>query len=204
MVDSVDIWLQYCVRNKLVDKDTYNTHIHYLSEYTSGHMDIDEYMKLIMLPLAEIHVDMLNEHVQKYVSTEIMPNINQHVYHRMMEHKRNDHHILLASASPEFIVNIIAELLGIEDIIAIQLKYVGGYINGEIVGVPSYREGKLARVIDWLNCNKGLDYSMEKAYFYTDSHNDLALLSSVKVPVAVNPDSTLRKHAIHNAWEIIC
>jgi phosphoserine phosphatase len=43
----------------------------------------------------------------------------------------------------------------------------------------------------------------ERSYFYSDSHNDLALMATVSHPVAVNPDDSLRAHALAHGWPII-
>jgi phosphoserine phosphatase len=44
---------------------------------------------------------------------------------------------------------------------------------------------------------------MEQIWFYSDSLNDLPLLSLVSHPVAVDPDETLKEHALKHDWRII-
>ena len=72
--------------------------------------------------------------------------------------------------------------------------------TGEPRGVPSFQEGKVTRLQQWL---EGRDLSLEGAYFYSDSHNDIALLELVDNPVAVDPDDTLRTYAEERDWPII-
>jgi phosphoserine phosphatase len=45
--------------------------------------------------------------------------------------------------------------------------------------------------------------SFEQSWFYSDSLNDLPLLSKVKHPVAVDPDATLRAHAEIQGWPVL-
>ena len=69
--------------------------------------------------------------------------------------------------------------------------------------MPSYREGKITRLNQWLEIRKQKLDDFEKVYFYSDSRNDLPLLSLVNTPVAVNPDEFLRAHAQENNWLIM-
>jgi phosphoserine phosphatase len=66
--------------------------------------------------------------------------------------------------------------------------------------VPSYREGKVTRLEAWL---EGQECTLDDAWFYSDSHNDLPLLEVVDNPVAVDPDDTLRQVAEERHWRIM-
>ena len=72
--------------------------------------------------------------------------------------------------------------------------------TGEVDGVPSYREGKVTRLHDWLQAN---DETLEGSWFYSDSHNDLPLLEQVDNPVAVDPDATLEREARERGWTVM-
>ena len=62
-------------------------------------------------------------------------------------------------------------------------------------------QGKLTKVEEWAAQNNIKDF--KDAIFYSDSINDLPLLSEVGVPIAVNPDDQLRNLSIKNNWEVI-
>jgi phosphoserine phosphatase len=66
--------------------------------------------------------------------------------------------------------------------------------------VLTYREGKVTRLQAWL-AQEG--ESLDGAYFYSDSRNDLPLLSQVSQPRVVNPDPVLRDHAVKAGWPIL-
>jgi phosphoserine phosphatase len=70
-------------------------------------------------------------------------------------------------------------------------------------GIPSFREGKIIRVEAWLEAMGLWWSSFERSWFYSDSQNDLPLLSRVSNPVAVDPDPTLRAHAEAAGWPVI-
>ena len=78
-----------------------------------------------------------------------------------------------------------------------------GEFTGKPRGTPSFREGKISRVDDWLESLGLWRGSFERSWFYSDSLNDLPLLEIVSDPVAVNPDPTLRAHAERAGWEIL-
>ena len=97
----------------------------------------------------------------------------------------------------------IADALGVDELIAVDLEHgADGWITGQIQGVPSFREGKITRVEDWLAA-RGLGWQDVEATFYSDSINDLALLEKVQHPIATNPDERLRAIAIQRGWRIL-
>ena len=107
------------------------------------------------------------------------------------------------TATNEWITRPIAALFGINDLIAVELQTdESGWITGEIKGIPSLGEGKLKRVEQWLKA-QGLSMSEVQATFYSDSINDAPLMSSVKYPVATNPDERLKALAIEKSWPIL-
>ncbi|MCY1513464.1 putative phosphatase [compost metagenome] len=86
------------------------------------------------------------------------------------------------------------------EVLAIDLEEQHGCYSGRTRGVLTYREGKVTRLNAWLE-EQG--ETLEGAYFYSDSRNDLPLLSRVANPHTVNPDPTLRAHAVQAGWPIL-
>jgi phosphoserine phosphatase len=72
-----------------------------------------------------------------------------------------------------------------------------------VTGVPSFQEGKVVRINQWLAARGQTLSDFEKSYFYSDSHNDLPLMKLVTHPVAVDADDTLAKYAQEQAWPLI-
>jgi phosphoserine phosphatase len=65
------------------------------------------------------------------------------------------------------------------------------------------RTGKIDRLRQWLADAGQPERSLEQACFYTDSINDLALLSVVRLPIVVDPDPRLESIAIRNRWTVL-
>ncbi len=74
-----------------------------------------------------------------------------------------------------------------------------GVYTGNTVGTLTYREGKITRLLEWLDAE---EENLEGASFYSDSRNDLPLLLKVDLPQVVNPDPVLREHAEKAGWPI--
>ncbi|MCZ3030545.1 HAD-IB family phosphatase, partial [Acinetobacter baumannii] len=83
------------------------------------------------------------------------------------------------SASGTHLVTPIAARIGIEEVLGIDLDLSHGVYSGKTVGVLTYREGKITRLLEWF---KQEGESLEGAYFYSDSRNDLPLLLKVDHP----------------------
>ena len=107
---------------------------------------------------------------------------------------------MVITSTNQFVAEPIVSLLGIDTIIASQLEIKENKYTGRILGIPSFGEGKVIRIKEWVRC-KG--ETLEGSYFYTDSHNDLPLLKIVSNPIAVDPDNLLRSEAKKEKWSII-
>lgn len=108
--------------------------------------------------------------------------------------------VVLATSGPEVLVKPLAEYLGVENIIATQLKVEAGQLTGEFLGEPAFGQGKQRKVRQYLERHRP-DFSC--CSFYSDSHYDLPLLEQVEKPIAVNPDGKLLKVAREKGWEIL-
>ena len=94
----------------------------------------------------------------------------------------------------------IAERLGVPDLLGCAVEVVDGRITGEPTGTLTYKEGKVARLQEWMSEESE---SLEGSWFYSDSHNDLPLLEAVDHAVAVDPDPILKATASQRRWPII-
>ncbi|HQR78692.1 MAG TPA: HAD-IB family hydrolase [Actinomycetota bacterium] len=107
--------------------------------------------------------------------------------------------VWLVSAAPIELAELIAEHLGLSGALGTVSEQVHGVYTGKLVGQPLHGEAK-AHAIQALAHREGLDLSRCAAY--SDSANDIPMLSLVGTPVAVNPDRALRIHARRNGWTV--
>ncbi|MFL6090573.1 MAG: HAD family hydrolase [Aeromicrobium sp.] len=114
-------------------------------------------------------------------------------------HLDRGHRVWLVTAAPIEIASVIARRLGLTGALGTVAEQVNGVYTGALVGEMLHGEGK-AVAVKALAEREGLD--LERCYAYSDSSNDLPMLSLVGNPCAVNPDTTLRAHAKANGWRI--
>lgn len=107
--------------------------------------------------------------------------------------------VWLVTAAPIEIAAVIARRLGLTGALGTVSEHVDGVYTGELVGEMLHGEGK-AVAVKAIAEREGLD--LERCYAYSDSSNDLPMLSLVGHPCAVNPDSALLAHARKNGWDV--
>lgn len=107
--------------------------------------------------------------------------------------------VWLVTATPVELASMIARRLGLTGALGTVSEIRGGVYTGHLVGPPLHGLAK-AEAIRALAAAEGLDLSRCSAY--SDSSNDIPMLSTVGTPVAVNPDPALRAHARENDWKI--
>ena len=107
--------------------------------------------------------------------------------------------VWLVTATPVELASIIAERLGLTGALGTVSEIEHGVYTGKLVGAPLHGKAK-AEAVRALAEREGLD--LVRCTAYSDSANDVPMLSIVGRAVAVNPDGALRKHARAVGWEI--
>jgi HAD superfamily hydrolase (TIGR01490 family) len=109
------------------------------------------------------------------------------------------HRVWLVTATPVELARIIASRLDLTGALGTVAESVDGVYTGNLVGEILHGEAK-AHAVQALADREGLDLS--RCHAYSDSINDVPMLSMVGRAVAVNPDSALRAEAKRRGWEI--
>jgi HAD superfamily hydrolase (TIGR01490 family) len=116
-----------------------------------------------------------------------------------LQHLDAGQRVWLVTATPVELATIIARRLKLTGALGTVAESLDGAYTGRLVGEVLHGQAKAAAVLA-LAEREGLDLSRCSAY--SDSINDLPLLSSVGRAVAVNPDSALRAEAKARGWQI--
>lgn len=203
--DSDNEWPKYLLKKGLIDQSFVDFERNkYYQDYINGCLNIDEFLKFQLAPLGRFSRAELDKMHNEYLHEFILPHITMMAKMLVQSHRDAGDELLLLSATNEFIITPIAHVFGIENVIGVQLETdSNGNYTGAYVGTPSFKEGKVTRLHQWLQ-SRGLTMSSyEKIYFYSDSHNDLPLLKEVSDPVAVNPDDKLNSYAQQHGWPVL-
>lgn len=196
--DSDHSWGQFLVDEGLVDALDYKTkNDHFYEQYKAGTLDIAEYLRFSLKPLTQHPLPLLLEARERFLRDRILPLISQKSRALIAKHQAQGDTLLIITATNGFVTYPIAQLLGIEHIIAPHPECIDGRYTGKIVGTPSFQQGKVTRLHDWLHEQQ---LNLVGSWFYSDSHNDLPLLELVDHPVVVNADPTLANIAQARGW----
>ena len=202
--DSDYNWSLFLIEHGVLDSDLYKErNEQFFKEYQSGNLDVIAYCEFQFKTLKDNPRELLDELRSDYVKKIINPMITKEAKDLVESHRKENHKLLIITATNSYITRPIADLFGIEDLIGTDLEELNGEFTGKVSGLPSFQEGKIIRLNSWLE-KRGLIFEeLEKTFFYSDSMNDIPLLEKVSNPVAANPDEILEKKATKENWPII-
>ena len=200
--DSDHAWGEFLVEQGVVDRERFTTeNDRYYAAYLAGTLDIYEFLEQHQLrPRAEHDRAMLNRWRDEFMRTRIGALITPAARALVDRHRARGDTLLIITATNSFITTPIAAAFDIPNLIATEPEEIDGRFTGKVAGIPSYREGKVTRLTDWLHDRHD---TLEGSWFYSDSHNDLPLLNMVTHPVAVNPDDQLAEYARIRGWAVM-
>ncbi len=202
--DSDFEWTQFLISEGVLDRAGNEAkNAEFLAQYNAGTLDIDAFLACQLAPLTRYPRVQLDAWRQAFVATRIRPLLGAPARALVRRHRDEGAVLALVTATNSFITGPIARELGIEHLIATIPAWDGERFTGAARGTPSFRAGKVERVEAWLESLGSWWGAFDETWFYSDSHNDLPLLSRVSHPVAVDPDDTLREHAGARGWSII-
>jgi HAD superfamily hydrolase (TIGR01490 family) len=203
-LDSDHAWGEFTTRLGWTDAgDFKRANDAFYASYLAGTLDIHDYVRFTLEAVRQRGKEQAEAAHARFMREVIEPAITPQALALVDAHRRAGDRLAIVTATNEFITRPIARRLGVEELIAIELeRRADGWITGEITGTPSFREGKVRRVEEWLRA-RGLDWSGAEITFYSDSYNDLPLLEKADHPVATNPDAALREIAGQRGWRVL-
>ena len=199
--DSEHAWGEFLIEIGAVDEESFRAENDRLyEEYLAGTLDIYESIRFQLGPLMEHPPETLRRWQEEFMRSRIEPMITQAAVDLVEEHRRSGDDLAIITASNSFVTRPIADRFGVRELLAIELERIYGRYTGRVLGTPTFQEGKVLRLQEWIESN---GRTLEGSHFYSDSHNDLPLLQLVDHPVAVDPDPVLRAHAEAMGWPIL-
>ena len=169
-------------------------------QYAAGTLDILEYMQYVLRPLIELPHSQLQRWHDEFVETRITSLIPDKSRELLAKHREAGDVLVLITACNSFNASPIAELLGMDHLIATQLEVVNGRYTGNPVLPACIGDGKVMWLNEWLQSS---GHSLQGSYFYSDSRNDIPLMEQSEFPVVVDPDPHLESVAKDRNWQRI-
>jgi HAD superfamily hydrolase (TIGR01490 family) len=202
--DSDFEWAQFLIEAGVLDRELFEAkNLAFYQQYKAGTLDIHEFLDFQLKPLSRHSRKVLNGWHEEFMQRKVAKMMGNAARELVNEHRAAGDVCVIITATNSFVTAPIARAFGVEHLIATEPEEVRGEFTGRVSGIPSFREGKITRLEEWMR-QRGWNWaSFSDSWFYSDSLNDLPLLSRVKNPVAVDPDPTLRQHAESHGWRII-
>jgi HAD superfamily hydrolase (TIGR01490 family) len=204
-IDSDHAWGEFVVRLGWVDAAEFaRRNDAFYAQYKAGKLDIHEYIAFATEPLRARTTAQVDAAHRRFMAEVIAPQLRAPALKLVQAHQARGDLIALVTATNDFVTAPIAQALGIADLLAVRLERdPEGTITGRIAGTPSYRDGKVVRVQEWL-AERGRGWAdFERISVYSDSVNDLPLLERATDPVATNPTPALQAIAEARDWRIL-
>jgi HAD superfamily hydrolase (TIGR01490 family) len=199
--DSDYLWGRFLVDHGHVDGETYERRNKiFFEQYVAGTLDIHEFCRFAFAPLTQNPLGTLLRWRAQFVRECIEPVVAPLAPALLERHRVQGDRLLITTATNRFITEPIAQLLGVDTLIATDPELIDGRYTGRVAGTPNFRDGKVKRLQGWLAQQP---QPPERISCYSDSHNDLPLLLMADRPVAVDPDDRLRATAVERGWPVI-
>ena len=199
--DSDHSWGEFLCAEGLVDAQRFShDNDRFYQDYQEGRLDIYAYLRFALAPLAGRSVEEVAKLQRQFMCDWVEPMLLPAAFELLDKHRNRGDELVIITASNTVVTGPIAERLGVATLMGCDTEIVGGKYTGQPTGVPSFQEGKVTRLQDWLATT---GHSLTGAWFYSDSHNDLPLLERVDNPVATDPDPQLAAVANDRGWPII-
>lgn len=193
------LWVRYLFNLKMVDSSYLAKIDQFFIEYADGTIDYPAYVRHLLIPFKGLSPAEAQNLVGLYLDS-LRPLIRLALADRLAYHQREHDVILLATSSINILVEPVARMLGIDNVVCTIAEVKNEVLTGNYVGELAFGRSKVNKVKLWIEEHH---ISLDGSWGYSDSLNDLPLLLFVQNPVAVFPDPPLKNVALTNRWMII-
>lgn len=192
--DSLLLWHEWLYEKGIVPERRWLDVIErMMHEYHEGRLDMAASLRELMPAVSGFDEAALSALLDEFVDERIVPRIRKEGRALIAAAQAEGMPVVVISATCAYIVRPVARRLGIldpADVLGIEMKTQDGHLTGEIDGTPSFREGKVVRLADWL-AKRRPGVQLADVFFFTDSANDLPLSLAAGGAAFVNPDPVL-------------
>ena len=172
--------------------------------YEAGTVTPTDYCTFHARALAGLTPAELRPLRQRFFETCVRPRIPDDSRALLQRRREFGETLVLTTATSRVVSELTAADLGVDHYLCTELEQdAAGRYTGRTAGVPNMRSGKIDRLRQWLREAGHPEELLRDASFYSDSINDLALLSAVKRPIVVDPDPRLESTAHRKGWSVL-
>ena len=162
-------------------------------------LDLAAWVQGMATPLAGRSEREVLEESREWFEKCVVEKVYPEAAARVEKHRRAGDLVAIVSGATSFVVDLLAERLGIEHVIATRLEVVDDVFTGRVIEPACFDQGKVYWLTDFVERH---EIELAKSWFYTDSVTDLPLLERVGHPVITNPDPMLYWTARRRQWPV--
>jgi HAD superfamily hydrolase (TIGR01490 family) len=204
-LDSDYEWGQFLCRAGAVEREAFTVRNDaFYQQYVAGTLNPVEYLEFAFGTLKRFPRSQLDDWHAQFMQEVIQPAMRNEAIELVEAHRQAGDLLVIITATNRFVTGPIAQAFGVEHLIAAEPEFSpDGEVTGRLVGRPPFGIGKVSNLHDWLGSLGKTLADFERSTFYSDSQNDIPLLSVVTHPVATNPNAALASHAESQGWPVL-
>ena len=204
-LDSDYEWGQFLCRAGAVEREAFTARNDaFYQQYVAGTLNPVEYLEFAFGTLKRFPRVQLDDWHNQFMQEVIQPAIRDEARELIESHRAAGDLLVIITATNRFVTGPIAQAFGVEHLIAAEPEISAtGEITGRLIGEPPFGAGKVTQLQHWLRSLGKTLSDFERSTFYSDSQNDIPLLSVVTHPVATNPNAALARHAATHGWPVL-
>ncbi len=201
--DSDLLWVGFLIERRLLAPGFLDRAQEMAAQYTAGTATPREFCDFFAATLAGHSPLALLPLRERFLDECIRPRIPPDARALLQRHRDAGDVLLLTTATNRVVSEFTARELGVDGYLCTEPQQVDGRYTGRIEGVVNMRTGKHERLVAWLAERGFGPDTLRRATFYSDSINDLPLLSVVGRARVVDPDPRLESTALRRGWTVL-
>lgn len=199
--DTVGLWAEFLDQKGILTEQDRIKRAHFDNAYIENRIDIATSYEFDLSLFLKVPAHLREPWRQEFFNNHVKEKITRLGLQLIHNYKKQPNTlVLLITATQEFLATPVAEHAKVHSLIATQEEIIDGEYTGKVAGIANMGEGKVKNFNAWLSQNQ---ITPTHTTLYSDSINDLPLLSLVNKPIAVDPDRRLHQVALQRKWEII-
>jgi HAD superfamily hydrolase (TIGR01490 family) len=169
----------------------------WLMQYTIGAINAEHVAALALQDVVGRTESWMRERCAHWFEHNIEREITDTARNAVRRHQQQGDLCAIVTAATRYVAEPVAASFGIEHIVCSEIEQLDGLFTGRFIPPLAYKEGKVQRMAEFTRQHQ---IDLSQSSFYSDSITDLPLLEAVGTPVAINPDSRLRRVAQRRGW----
>jgi HAD superfamily hydrolase (TIGR01490 family) len=193
------IFTWYLYQQRLLRADVRSRLPRALYDFARGRLGEADMVALASRAHVGLRADELREHARRCFLRHIRHRVTADGMRNLRRHLLDGHFVILASGSPQVIVDELARFLRVHAAIGTRALVREGLYTDELAPPVSFREGKRERV---RALAAAYALNLATSSLYSDSVADTPLFEQVGHPIVINPKSAFRAEALRRGWEV--